>query len=513
MSPSQRFLKIPDPVENKEFLEAVKGQYLRLTVEDQERIFHAHGQTLQEVYDLRHAKLARVPDVVIYPSTHEQVEAIVRAANKYNVVIIPFGGGTNVTWAVLCSEDEKRMIVSLDMREMNKIKWIDLDNMMACIEAGACGEDIEERLKEKGLCFGHEPDSYEFSTLGGWIATRASGMKKNVYGNIEDLLISCKLVTSIGTLERKYQVPRVSSGPDINEIIIGSEGNFGVVTEAVVKIRYQPEARVYGAVVFPTFKAGFDTLRELALLRVFPASIRLVDNNQLQIAHALKKETGMLHKILDKAKKFYITKLKRFDPNEVCIATLLFEGSKAEVQFQEQTVRRIAAKNHGLNASAEDGRRGYTMTFMIAYIRDLVMDYYFFAESFETSIPYSTALQCCTEAKAKIVELGAKLGVKYPMYASCRITQLYDTGCVIYFYYGFKYKGLENPLKVFAEIEHQARDVILACGGSISHHHGIGKLRLPFVPQVLGETTIRTLKAIKHEVDPQNVFATGNMGL
>lgn len=513
-SPSQRFLKIHDSYRDEEFLEAVKGKYVKVSFDDQERIFHGHGHTLEDIYRLRHASFERVPDAVIYPRTHECVEHIVKAANKYNVVIIPFGGGTSVTHAVSCPPGEKRMIISLDMREMNAIKWIDLDNMTACIEAGACGEDIEDRLRAKGLCTGHEPDSYEFSTLGGYIATRASGMKKNTYGNIEDLLISCKIVTSIGTIERKYNAPRVSSGPDVNEMIIGSEGNFGVITEAVVKVRPLPECQVYGAVLFPSFAAGFACLRELALVRCFPSSVRLLDNDQFRIGAALKvQQYGLWAKMTDAVKKFYVTKLKGFDENELTVATLLFEGNKEEVELQQKTVYNIAKKHNGLKAGEADGKRGYLMTFVVAYIRDIVMDYYFVAESFETSIPYSKALACVAAVKQRIKDLGKKWGLEHEPYISARITQLYDTGCAIYFYYGFKYKGLSEPLKAFDDLEYQAREVILENGGSISHHHGIGKLRAPFVPQVLDASNITVLKAVKAAVDPKNVFAAGNTGL
>jgi len=389
-----------------------------------------------------------------------------------------------------------------------------LENMTACIEAGACGEHIEERLRAKGLCTGHEPDSYEFSTLGGYIATRASGMKKNVYGNIEDLLISCKMVTSVGTIERKFQVPRLSSGPDINEIMIGSEGNFGVITEAIVKVKHLPEYQVYGALIFPTFTAGFNFLRELALLRCFPASVRLLDNDQFRIGHALKEENNRLFvKLMDAVKKFYVTKVKGFDDKELAAATLLFEGSKVEVETQQKIVYETAKKYNAIKGGETDGKRGYTMTFVIGYIRDIVMDYYYVAESFETSVPYSKALACIAAVRQRVKDLAAKYNLKYEPYIGARITQLYDNGCAIYFYYGFKYKGLSNPVEAFDELEAQARNGILENGGSISHHHGIGKLRARFVPEVMDPTHIKVLKAIKESIDPNNVFAAKNTGL
>jgi len=318
----------------------------------------------------------------------------------------------------------------------------------------------------------------------------------------------------VGTIERKYQAPRISSGPDINEIIIGSEGNFGVITEAVLKVRFLPETKVFGAILFPSFTAGFNFLRELALVRCFPSSVRLLDNDQFRIGAALKvQQGGLWTKLTDAVKKFYVTKLKGFEETELCVATLLFEGSKEEVELQQKIVYATAKKHNGLKAGEADGKRGYLMTFVVAYIRDIVMDYYFVAESFETSIPYSKALTMVTAVKKRIKELGAKWGLEYEPYISARITQLYDNGCAIYFYYGFKYMGLPDPLKAFDDLEHQAREVILENGGSISHHHGIGKLRAPFIPQVLDEANIKLLKAMKAAVDPNNVFAVGNTGL
>jgi len=318
----------------------------------------------------------------------------------------------------------------------------------------------------------------------------------------------------VGVIERKYQAPRISSGPDINEMIIGSEGNFGVITEAVLKVKFLPEAKVYGAVLFPSFTAGFNFLRELALLRCFPSSVRLLDNDQFRIGAALKVDKGgVWQKLTDAVKKFYVTKIKGFEETELCVATLLFEGSKDEVELQQKTLYATAKKHNGLKAGEEDGKRGYLMTFVVAYIRDIVMDYYFVAESFETSIPYSKALTMITAVKKRVKDLGQKWGLEYEPYVSARITQLYDTGCAVYFYYGFKYKGLNEPLRAFDDLEHQAREAILENGGSISHHHGIGKLRASFVPQVIDEANLKMLKAMKASVDPNHIFATGNMGL
>ena len=157
------------------------------------------------------------------------------------MVLVAFGGGTNVTKALKLSPQETRMIVSVDMGRMNQVKWVDKENNMALIEAGVMGQDLERQLKKFGVCTGHEPDSLEFSTLGGWISTRASGMKKNTYGNIEDMLCNVTLVTPTGTYTKTNLWPRVSNGPDLNEVVLGSEGNFGIITEAVLRVRPLPQ--------------------------------------------------------------------------------------------------------------------------------------------------------------------------------------------------------------------------------------------------------------------------------
>jgi alkyldihydroxyacetonephosphate synthase len=160
--------------------------------------------------------LPRCVDAVVFVADHNQAELLIAKAGEHKVVLIPYGGGTNVTEALLCDPNEKRMIVSVDMTRMNKIKWVDKKNMMACVEAGIIGKDLEKELSKFGVMCGHEPDSVEFSSLGGWVSTRASGMKKNKYGNIDDIVIGIKIATPIGTFNRNQQVPRVSSGPDIN---------------------------------------------------------------------------------------------------------------------------------------------------------------------------------------------------------------------------------------------------------------------------------------------------------
>jgi alkyldihydroxyacetonephosphate synthase len=466
------------------------------------------------MYAIKYTRLGRIPDLVVYPQAEAQVSMLVEAAKANDVSLIPYGGGTNVTDALRCHEDEERTVVSVDMRRMNRVLWIDRENMMACIEAGAVGRNIIAVLKEQGLTMGHEPDSVEFSTLGGWIATNASGMKKNRYGNIEDIVLDVSVVTVGGKLERTSAAPRESVGVDLRRLMFGSEGTLGIITSAVVKIFALPEVQRHGSILFPTFEDGFQFMYDLAREATPPASVRLVDNLQFQFGLALKpKSSGGLADLKSKAEKFFVTKIKGFDPYQMVACTLVFEGSNAEVQQQQQDVYRIAARHRGMKAGEENGRRGYQLTFSIAYIRDFLMSYYIIAESFETSVPWTKALALCKNVRQRLTEEYSRRGLPGKPFLSARVTQVYRTGVCIYFYFGFYYKGIPNPQSVYLELENIARDEILNSGGSLSHHHGVGKLRRAFLPRIMSETAMQWKRDIKKTLDPKNVFGAGNQGL
>ena len=181
---------IPEPILSPDFLEALRSLLSPKQIETngEIRMRHGHGHTQEEMFSIKYAQLGRIPDVVVYPESEEQVAKLVELCKEHNATLVPYGGGTNVTDALRCFPSELRSIISVDMRRMNRILWIDRTNMLACIQAGAVGRHIMAELKKHDVTMGHEPDSVEFSTLGGWIATNASGMKKNRYGNIEDLL-------------------------------------------------------------------------------------------------------------------------------------------------------------------------------------------------------------------------------------------------------------------------------------------------------------------------------------
>ena len=366
----QASIPVPEATLNQPFIDSIRLTAIPHSMNDEDRIFRAHGHTMHEAFILSVGSFIRIPDIVIWPKRTDDVIEIVKLAVLHNVTIIPFGGGTSVSGGLECPAHEKRMIVSLDTTQMNRCLKLDKANLTATFEAGITGQDLEQYLAQFDLCTGHEPDSFEFSTLGGWVATRASGMKKNVYGNIEDLMIHAKMVTSLGVVERNCRVPRLSCGPDVNQMMLGSEGQLGVITEVTLKVRPLPECRKYGSIIMPNFEQGILFMREVARRQLKPASIRLVDNEQFIFGQALKPEIGsFVTGFFDYLKKFYITKLKGFNVDSMCVVTLLFEGSKKDVESLERETLKLGEDYGGLSAGEENGKRGYMLTFVIAYVR------------------------------------------------------------------------------------------------------------------------------------------------
>ena len=505
---------IPEPRVDEAFLSAVAKHFGegQISLDEDDRLIHSHGQlSVDEIYRLLYIGApARAVDVVAFPQSEEEVKHLVHIASEHDVCLVPYGGGTNVSGALTCPAEEQRTIVSVDMGRMKRILDIDEDNLLARVEAGISGKELERELNARGYTSGHEPDSVELSTLGGWISTNASGMKKNKYGNIDDIVLEATLVSPTGEIETKQATPRNSTGVQPRGLLFGSEGNLGIITKAVIKIHPEPPVRRYGSVVFPSFDGGVEFLRQLRQEGVLPASIRLVMNREFQFGQALKPAEGSLKRAVTAIQKFVLLKIKRFDPLKMAACTIVMEGTSHEVRHQKKVIFRTAGKFGGVSAGAKNGQRGYMLTFSIAYIRDFFNKFNVLGETFETSVPWNRIHQVTGAARRTLDEEAQSRGVHGKPYFSYRIPQTYHTGVCIYFTMGLSGKGLEKPDEVFHEIEQRIRQSILDNGGSLSHHHGVGKIRQAFLPQIQTENAIRVLRETKKAMDPGNVFGIRN---
>ena len=497
---------------NQDFVNDIESCFNddQISFSDEERVLHSHGQNSpDEVFKVLYDKLEKFTDIVVYVENEEDVINLIEKAKKHNVCLVPYGGGTNVTNALQLPENEERMIVSVDTRRLNKIISIDTKNLLIEVEAGITGKHLEEELQKKGFTVGHHPDSIELSTLGGWISTNAAGMKKNKYGNIEDIVQNVVMITPNGTINQIKPLVRSSIGIKTQNLLFGSEGNLGIITRAVLKIHKLPECSDYESVVLKDWDTGLDFMYELAHSSSVPASARMLDSLHYQFGSALKPEKNNIGKLKSKIQKL-VFKMKDFSTDDFVAAVFKLEGSFSEVEYQRKNIKRLAKKYNGLLGGSKEGKVGYNITMVIAYIREFFVPQGILGETLETAVPWSKVNQVKDEANKLLTELHKKYNLPGKPFFCSRISKVYHTGICMYNTMGINVRGIKNPEKVFSDIEHKIRECFIKNGGSISHHHGVGKLRRDFMPETISPGSIDVIQGIKKSQDPNNIFGISN---
>ena len=498
---------------NKAFVDDLKKTFDpdRFTGDDSERVLHSHGQhSTDEVYKVLYNKLDKFADLVFYIETQEETKQLIALAKKHNVCLIPYGGGTNVTNALRPPKDESRMIVSVDTRRMNVIESLNEEDLLVTVQAGITGKELESQLNKRGFTVGHEPDSYEFSTVGGWISTNAAGMKKHRYGNIEDIVQNLTMITPKGTVNQLMPLTRSSFGVKPQNIMFGTEGNFGIITKATLKVHRLPELSNYESIIFKDWETGVAFMYDLFHSNMVPASARLADNLQIRLGNALKEEKHGFPGYLDKIKKYILFNVKGLNPEKFTAAVFKIEGAQNEVKAQQLNLKALASKHHGILAGQSTGKSGYLATMVIAYIRELIFTQNILGETMETAVPWSKINLVKEEGHVLVKKLHAEYGLPGKPFFTSRISKIYHSGVCMYNTIAMSFDDIENPEDIFTEIEYKMRANFIKNGGSISHHHGVGKLRKDFMPNTISKGSIDLGRGIKATQDPENIFGVKN---
>ena len=498
------------------FFQFLKSNEIKCSTEGIDRVEHSHGQlSVDEIYRLRYGDHKRISlvDIVVYPTKEDQIQHIYTEAKEKSYKIIPYGGGTNVTGCLMINKsDDKKLYISMDMRYFNKILEVNTSNNYAIIQSGACGREIEDHLNILGYTMGHEPDSYEFSTLGGWISTYASGMRRYKYGNIEDIVIDFGYINDYSKkIDISFPV-RYSHGSKINNILFGHEGNLCIITDVLVKIKKISEETLFDSVLLYNITDGIKFLKEVHESNIQLSSIRLVDNEQFKFGQALKPQKTFFKSLIDKITKFYLFNILKFDPHQMVACTLMFEGSSEQNKFNLNLIKKIALKYNAILGGSENGKTGYNLTHSIAYIRDFTHEYNIIAETFETSIEWSKIEKMAESVKLTCKKEAEQYLKNYKPFISYRISQLYDTGVCVYFTFSFYNKDTaEKGIEIYHTLENKMREVMIENGGSISHHHGIGQIKNDELINHLKKTDnfniLKLNKLIKRLFDKDNVLA------
>ena len=311
----------------------------------------------------------------------------------------------------------------------------------------------------------------------------------------------------------QFSFGRVSVGTELKDLAMGCEGNYGIITSAVVRIHPTPNVAEYSSLAFPDFETGVKFMREVARLpqALRPSSTRLSDNVQFQLAQHISGKSGSTLESLGKSMvKSYVGSWLQWDPQTISACTMVYEGEPNEVALQKQLIKKLANKYGGLQSGSKNGAAGYDLTFAIAYFRDLIYSYQIYGESFETFVCWSRCLDLCRGVEADVKKVYKEMCLPGEPMICYRITQLYEEGCCAYFYLIMNLVGVADPCARFNEVEKVARESCLRHGGSLSHHHGVGKLRRPFMSEINSAPLNEWLKDMKNGIDPSNVFGCRN---
>lgn len=505
--PSLEAVRLPDATMNSRFLAELKSVLRADQICDSrlDRVIHAYGKGFRDLFRMRRGSAEGAPDVVLYPESENDVVAIVRAAARYDVMIIPFGGGSNIAGCLERMEN-RRMAASLDMRRMRRVIAVDSESFIARIEAGAFGPDLEQQLGAQGMTLGHFPDSFLHSTLGGWIATRSAGMQSDKYGKIEDMVVSLRMVTPDGVLATRA-VPKSANGIDVNHICIGSEGTLGVITEATMRVHPRPEQRVVPAFLFPDFASGIAAMHECTRRECMPSMVRLNDPDKTGLSIAFKPPSSKLSQAVSNAFKSYL-RVKGFDLPRACLALTAFEGRKSDVARLLRSVSAIYRKFGGVSLGTGSGKSFEATKYDFPHIRDFLLDHEVTADVSETSTVWSNILPLYNATMDAIRSRVAESGVQ--PWAGCHISHTYRSGASVYFTFGFRQQE-GREMEQYLRVKRAAQQAFIDNGATLSHHHAVGTEHLPWLAADISPLGVKAVAAVKHGLDPGNIMNPGRL--
>ena len=476
----------------------------QLSLEPLARLQHSYGKSFPDLFRVRSGAVTRAPDAVLMPDSHAQVEALVRLAQSLDFCLIPFGGGTNIVGGINPSADEARPVLTLSLRNMNRLLSLDPQSRTATIQAGALGPQIEADLGKQGHSLGHFPDSFEYSTLGGWLATRSAGMQSDAYGKIEDMVVSIKIATPSGTIVTK-PVPASSAGPDLNRLLIGSEGILGVITEATMRVHRTPAVKHYTGYLFRNFEDGVRGIQACLDCGFTPSMVRLQDSGESELAFNMRApKHGIEGWIQDRVKRW----LRFRGYVQPCILILGVEGDEAAIGATRRHSHRILKRHGGFPLGKTVGETWSKDKFNIPYLRDYIMDYGCMADVAETSTVWSNVLPLYAATidavKARFRE-GDGTG-----FVGCHISHTYQTGACLYFTFAARLpKG--GALDHYYGYKRLVTDTIMRLGGTLSHHHAVGIEHRLWMAQEISPAGLQALQALKASLDPRRILNPGKL--
>ncbi len=474
-----------------------------------ERVAHALGKAYRDVVRGFRGEFENPPDLVAFPKDESEIEVVLSWAEAEGAAVVPFGGGTSVVGGVEARLGD-RPVVSLDLRRLDRVLEVDAESLAARIQAGATGPGLEDQLREHGLTLRHFPQSFEYSTLGGWVATRAGGHFATLYTHIDDLVESVRAITPRGTWESR-RLPGSGAGPSPDRALIGSEGILGVIAEAWVRVRPRPQFKISCGVEFDDFLAAVGAVREIAQSGLYPSNCRLLDALEAGTTGAGSGEKNLM--VLG----FESPGIPVDEPMRLALDIAQSHGGNPGEPH--------ASGPTGLKAHSGSGNRpagggdadavgAWRGAFLLApYLRDTFVACGVLSETFETAITWgrfedfhATTMEAVRAKVAEVCDAPAE-GPGAPR-VSCRFTHVYPDGPAPYFtVLAPAIRGGE--VEQWDEIKAAAGEAVIEGGGTITHHHAVGRDHRPWYDRQRPAPFAAALRAAKRELDPAAILNPG----
>ncbi|OWW20814.1 FAD-binding oxidoreductase [Noviherbaspirillum denitrificans] len=465
------------------------------------RLRNGLGQSMQDWLRLRYGVPGPLPDGVAFPESSEQVRELLDFAARHDAAVIPYGGGTSVV-GHLGAPAGARPVLTINLSRLNRLLDFDPDAQLATFGAGVAGPELEAQLRARGYTLGHFPQSFEYSTLGGWIVTRSSGQQSLRYGRIEQLFAGGRMETPQGTLHIPA-FPASAAGIDLRELVLGSEGRIGILTEATVRISRLPQSDSFHAVFFPGWREAETALRHIAQARIPLSMLRLSNPVETMTTLRLAGNKGLIG-LLER----YLS--LRGCAHGKCLLLMGASGDRLPVQQAIGNALRIARNHHGVHAGEAIGRKWKANRFRNVYLRNALWGRGYAVDTVETAIDWlrvQPTMHAIEQAAAQVLHAEGER-----VHAYTHLSHIYPQGASVYSTFVYRLTGNFNTdFARWRRLKAAVSEAIVASGGTISHQHGVGTDHAPYLHAEKGELGIAAMRQVFRHFDPQGLMNPGKL--
>lgn len=470
-----------------------------VSVDDGDRIRHAAGKGYPDLIRMRSGRIESAPDAVLAPPDADHVAATLAACADAGVAVVPFGGGTSVVGGVEPERGDFARLAALDLAAL-RTAAVDPISMTARLGPGLRGPEAEALLNSEGFTLGHFPQSYRYATIGGYAATRSAGQASSGYGRFDDLVTEVELTSPTGSL-RTLVTPHTAAGPSLRELVLGSEGVLGVITDVGVRVRPLPERKRYEGWFAPGFAEGIDIVRDLAQAGELPDVVRLSDREETRVSLAMSGLEGIKRSGLDA----YLRLRRR---SEGCMLIVGWEGERDAVERRRQLTTGMLRARGAVRLGASAGESWERGRFEGPHLRDVLIDHGVLVETLETSHAYARLGELYAAvggALADAIERRGGRGV-----VMCHVSHVYRDGASLYFTF-LTAARTGSEIEQWRELKGAACEAIVATGGTITHHHAVGRDHAPYMEREVGALGLDVLRAAKERLDPTGIMNPGKL--